>query len=128
MLDRVARLRAAVTRDEDGSERVRAAGARLTLAENDNRAGTLLVRRRFRAERAVAAAGVLPAAARAGGPVISVVEVRHRKPELADRADDLTRGEEPPADFVMRCCTRRREEHVHRELAVDVEPETAGHG
>jgi hypothetical protein len=47
MLDRMARLRAAVTRDEKASERVRAAGARLTLAQKDNRASHMLVCRRF---------------------------------------------------------------------------------
>ena len=47
MLDRMARLRAAVTRDEAASARVKDAGARLTLAQKDNRASHMLVCRRF---------------------------------------------------------------------------------
>jgi hypothetical protein len=47
MLDRMARLRAAVSRDEDASERVKAAGGRLVAAQKDNRASHMLVCRRF---------------------------------------------------------------------------------
>jgi len=47
MLDRMARLRAAVSRDERASDRVRAAGARLSVAQKDNRASHMLVCRRF---------------------------------------------------------------------------------
>jgi hypothetical protein len=47
MLDRMARLRAAVARDEEASAPVKAAGARLTLAQKDNRASHMLVCRRF---------------------------------------------------------------------------------
>ena len=47
MLDRMARLRTAVSRDEDASARVKAAGGRLTAAQKDNRASHMLVCRRF---------------------------------------------------------------------------------
>ena len=47
MLDRMARLRSAVSRDEEASPRVRAAGIRLTSAQKDNRASHMLVCRRF---------------------------------------------------------------------------------
>ena len=47
MLDRMARLRAAVSRDEDASERVKAAGGRLTAAQKNNRASHMLVCRKF---------------------------------------------------------------------------------
>jgi hypothetical protein len=47
MLDRMARLRTAVAREEEASARVTAAGARLTTAQKDNRASHMLVCRRF---------------------------------------------------------------------------------
>lgn len=47
MLDRMARLRVAVARDEEASARVKAAGTRLTVAQKDNRASHMLVCRRF---------------------------------------------------------------------------------
>jgi hypothetical protein len=47
MLDRMTRLRSAVSRNEEASPRVRAAGARLTGAQKDNRASHMLVCRRF---------------------------------------------------------------------------------
>ena len=47
MLDRMARLRSAVSRDGETSPRVRAAGERLTGAQKDNRASHMLVCRRF---------------------------------------------------------------------------------